>query len=227
MKILAVIPARAGSKGIRNKNITKLNKKSLIEYTFLAAKKSLLKNIFLITDCLKTKKIAKKYNINCEYKRPKNLSKDDTSFIQTFSHFNKWLFKKNFYFDYVMVLQPTSPLRTFKDINNCIRILRENKPLSLFSVSKSIEHPAEAVNIKKKKKWNYIIKRSKKIFRRQDFILKSFFENGAIYVAHKKIIERKKLYSKNNHICYLMPKINSFDIDDKEDLRICEKMLKN
>lgn len=225
MKILGVIPARAGSKGIKNKNIIKLNRISLIEYTFLAAKKSLLKNIFLISDCLKTKKIAKKYKINYEYIRPKKLSKDNTSFIQTFNHFNEWLKKNNFNYEYVMVLQPTSPLRSFEDINNCIKILKENRPLSLFSVSKSIEHPAEAINIKKKK-WDYIVKRSKKILRRQDFELKSFFENGAIYATHKKIIEKKKLYSNKNHICYLMPKIKSFDINDKEDLEICKKILK-
>ena len=71
MKILAVIPARAGSRGIKNKNIKKLNKKSLIEYTFLAATKSNLKDIFLITDCMKTKKISKKYKINNKYTRPK------------------------------------------------------------------------------------------------------------------------------------------------------------
>ena len=226
MRILGVIPARAGSKGIKNKNIIKLNNKSLIEYTFLAANKSLLKNIFLISDCLKTKKIAKKYKINYDYIRPKKLSKDNTSLIQTFNHFNKWLKKNNYNYDYVMVLQPTSPLRSFKDINNCIKLLKVKKPLSLFSVSNSIEHPSETISIKKKQ-WDYIINRSKKIFRRQDFGLKSFFENGAIYATHKSIIEKRKLYTKKNHICYLMPKTKSFDINDKEDLVICEKMLKN
>ena len=94
MKILAVIPARAGSRGIKNKNITKLNKKSLIEYTFLAATKSNLKDIFLITDCIKTKKISKKYKINHEYNRPKNLSGDYARIVDVVSFETKKLEKK-------------------------------------------------------------------------------------------------------------------------------------
>ena len=57
--------------------------------------------------------------------------------------------KNNYNYDYVMVLQPTSPLRSFKDINNCIKLLKVKKPLSLFSVSNSIEHPSETISIKK------------------------------------------------------------------------------
>ena len=125
MKIIAVIPARAGSRGIKNKNIIKLNKKSLIEYTFLAATKSNLKDIFLITDCMKTKKISKKYKINNKYTRPKNLSGDKISFIETFLHFNKWLKIKKISYDYLVVLQPTSPLRNYKDINNCLKIIKK------------------------------------------------------------------------------------------------------
>ncbi len=226
MKILAVIPARAGSRGIKNKNITKLNKKSLIEYTFLAATKSNLKDIFLITDCIKTKKISKKYKINHEYNRPKNLSGDKISFIETFLHFNNWLKIKKISYDYLVVLQPTSPLRNYKDINNCLKIIKNKKPLSLFSISSSLENPFEAIDLNNKT-WKYVIKRKKMTTRRQDFKINSFFENGAIYIAHKNLLNKKKLYSNNKHINYIMPKIRSFDINDIEDLKVCNAILKS
>lgn len=227
MKIISVIPARAGSKGIKNKNIIKLNNKHLIEYTFSAASKSNIKNNFVITDCKKTKKISKKYKINSEYLRPKNLSGDKISFIETFLHFNNWLKVKNISFDYIVVLQPTSPLRNYKDINKCLKIIKNKKPLSLFSISPSVENPFEAINLKSKKKWNYVIKRKKIIARRQDFKINSFFENGAIYIAHANLLKKRKLYSNIRHLNYIMPKIRSFDINDKEDLKVCNAILKS
>jgi CMP-N,N'-diacetyllegionaminic acid synthase len=227
MKIISVIPARAGSKGIKNKNIIKLNNKHLIEYTFSAALKSNIKNNFVITDCKKTKKISKKYKINSEYLRPKNLSGDKISFIETFLHFNNWLKLKNISFDYIVVLQPTSPLRNYKDINKCLKIIKNKKPLSLFSISPSVENPFEAINLKNKKKWNYVIKRKKIIARRQDFKINSFFENGAIYIAHANLLKKRKLYSNIRHLNYIMPKIRSFDINDKEDLKVCSAILKS
>lgn len=227
MNIISVIPARAGSKGIKNKNIVKLNNKRLIEYTFQAASKSNIKKNFLITDSNIIKKISKKYKINSDYQRPKNISGDKISFIKTFLHFSKWLKLKKIDFDYLVVLQPTSPLRNYIDINNCLKIIKKVKPLSLFSVSPSLEHPSEAIYFREKKKWDYIIKRKKNITRRQEFEINSYFENGAIYIAHNSLLSKKKLYSKHDHYNYVMPKIKSFDINDKEDLKICNAILKN
>ena len=80
----------------------------------MAATKSNLKDIFLITDCMKTKKISKKYKINNKYTRPKNLSGDKISFIETFLHFNKWLKIKKISYDYLVVLQPHLHLEIIK-----------------------------------------------------------------------------------------------------------------
>ena len=94
MKFISVIPARAGSKGVKNKNIFPLNKKPLISYTFNAAKKSMIKNNFVLTDSKKIKKIAKNYGINGDYERPKKFSQSNTSLIETLSHFYEWTKKK-------------------------------------------------------------------------------------------------------------------------------------
>ncbi len=224
MKIIGVVPARKGSKSIKNKNILKINKKSLIEYTFREIKKSKLKKSYVITDSEKIKKIAKKYAVNSDYIRPKKLSRDNTSLLSNLIHFTKWLDKKKIIYDFLMILQPTSPARTFYDINSVINILERKKPESLFSINYSSEHPYESIKINKSK-WHYILPKAKKFYRRQDFDFTSFFINGAIYAISRKIIMRKKLIG-NNHILYKMPKIRSFDIDDIEDIEIVRKILR-
>ena len=191
MKFISVIPARAGSKGVKNKNIFPLNKKPLISYTFNAAKKSMIKNNFVLTDSKKIKKIAKNYGINGDYERPKKFSQSNTSLIETLSHFYEWTKKKIINFDYMVVLQPTSPLRKHEDINRACNLIKKNKCKSLFSISESLEHPYEAIDVKKGK-WKYILKKSKNFYRRQDFDINSYFINGSIYIIHKNLIIKKK-----------------------------------
>ena len=99
MKFISVIPARSGSKGVKNKNIFPLNKKPLISYTFNAVKKSMIKNNFILTDNKKIKRIAKNFGINNDYERPKKLSQSNTSLIDTLFHFYKWTRKKSIYFE--------------------------------------------------------------------------------------------------------------------------------
>ena len=225
MKFVAVIPARKGSKTIKKKNLVFIKKKKLIEYTFREVKKSKLKNeTYVLTDSKKIKKIAKKYNINSQYVRPRYLSLDNTSLVKTLMHFVKWIssIKK---VDYVVVLQPTSPLRNYKDINNAISQVKKKKLKSLFSISESLEHPYETISINKKS-WSYIIPKAKLFYRRQDFDLNSYFINGAIYIVNINLILKNKMHDKLRHGFYKMPKIRSFDINDKEEIQIIKKILK-
>ena len=224
MKILGIVPARKGSKSIKDKNILKINKKPLIEYTFTEIKKSKLKSSFILTDSLKIKKIAQKYKINNDYIRPKVLSKDNTSLLSNLIHFDKWLKKKEIFYDYFLILQPTSPVRSFIDINSVINMLIKKKPESLFSINNSNEHPYECIKIKRTK-WSYILPKAKNFYRRQDFDFESFFINGAFYAVHRNLIRKKKLIGKK-HFLYKMPKSRSFDINDLEDIEIVRKILK-
>ncbi len=226
MQFISVIPARKSSKGIKNKNILKLNNKPLIEYTYREAQKSIIKKNFVLTDSNEIKKLSKKYKINSNYHRPKKLSGDKISLTTTLNHFYSWTKKKSIYFDYLVVLQPTSPLRLSKDINKAIKIVKKYKPKSLFSISSSIEHPYETIKIHKNS-FNFVLKKSKNFFRRQDFDINSFFINGSIYVISKQLIKEKKIYSKINHKFYIMPKSRSLEINDLEEVKIIESILKN
>lgn len=225
MKFISAIPARAGSKGIKNKNIFKVGNKPLIEHTFYAAMKSNIKNNFVLTDSLKIKRIAKKYNVISDYNRPKKLSGSRVSLSETLFDFHLWLNKKKIYYDYMVVLQPTSPLRNYKDINNSINMIKKNKSMSLFSISESLEHPYETI-IKKKDSWKFTLNQSKKFYRRQDFDIETFFINGAIYISNRKLIKTKKVFIQDNHSFYKMPKSRTFEINDKDEAYITESILK-
>ena len=226
MKFIAVITARKGSKGIKNKNIIKINDVPLVEYTFKAVSKSnVKKNCYVLTDSNKIKQLAKKYSINTDYIRPPSTSNDKTSSISTLKHFSDWYLKDNEY-DAMILLQPTSPLRNFVDMNKSIQIFKKEKISSLFSISKHLEHPYDAINLKKKYKLNFVFNKRKKIFRRQDFDLNSYFHNGAIFIITKKLINKKKMYDLSNHGYYIMPKIRSVELDEREDIEIFKKLLK-
>ena len=222
---LGVVPARTGSKDIKKKNTFLINKKPLIQYTFRELKKSVIKRKYLLSDDLKIKKIAKKFNISVDYIRPKNISKSTTSLSDTLHHFHKWTKSRKIYYDYLVVLQPTSPLRSYMDINQAVAKTKKKKYKSLFSISESLEHPYESIKFYKKNRWKYVLSKSKLFYRRQDFDFKSFFINGAIYIIHKELIEKKKIYDNKNHGFFIMPKNRSIDVNDLSEIEIVKKLL--
>jgi CMP-N-acetylneuraminic acid synthetase len=215
-----VIPARKGSKGIKNKNIVKVNNKKLIEFTFKEIKKISSPKKYLISDSLEIKRIASKYEINTDYVRPKKLSKDNTDLIENLIHFDKFI-KDKIKFKHYVILQPTSPLRSSKDIVNSIKKYNLEKADSLFSISKSIEHPSDTIFLKK----NYFFYFKKEKNNLRQFYNDSFYINGAIYIFNRKLLNKKKIISKK-HSLYKMPKVRSLDVNDLQDLELLKKILK-
>ena len=226
MKFLAVIPARSNSQSIKKKNTFIINNKPLVQYTFEAVNKSLINKGYLVSDDIKIKKLAKKFNISIDYFRPKKLSKSNTSLTETLFHFHKWTKSEKIFYDYLVILQPTSPLRNFKDINYAVRIVRKKKYKSLCSISESLEHPYECIKIEKNGKWKYILSKSKLYYRRQDYDFDSYFINGAIFIIHRELISKKKTYDNRKHGFYLMPKYRSIDINELDEVKIIEPLLK-
>ena len=214
-----LVPARKGSKGIKGKNLVKINKKELIVRTFESLKGMKKENKYVLTDDNKVKNIAKKYNIDTSYFRKKILSGDDVVLIDTVKDFCIYLGTRKAY-KYVVILQPTSPFRTFLDIKKSLQKFKKNNYSSLFSISPSMEHPNDCIFIDKKK-IQYFINQKNSM---RQFYKKSFFINGAIYVSEKKNIFNDKFINKKNHGTYIMKKINSLDLDDKEDLDLTRKI---
>ncbi len=214
-----IVPARKNSKGIRNKNLVRHKKKSLIEHTFKILNSINKKNKFVLTDCNKIKKIASKYSISVDYKRPNKLSGDKIELLDNLIHFDKYLSKYH-NFKYYVILQPTSPLRTKKDLFESIRIFNKKRFDSLFSASPSIEHPSDSFYLHRNK-IKYFIKTKNSL--RQSYH-KSYFVNGAIYIFKKTLLKKKKIISQKHGI-YMMKKINSLDIDDYQDLDLFKKII--
>ena len=226
MKFLAVIPARSGSQSIKKKNTFLINNKPLIQYTFEELKKSLIKEKYLLSDDKNIKKLAKKFNLSVDYLRPKNLSKSTTSLVDTLFHFHKWTESKKIYYDYLVVLNPTSPLRNYKDINSAIQIVQRKKYKSLSSISESLEHPYECIKFDKNGKWKPVLSKSRLYYRRQDFDFNSYFINGAIFIIHRELIIKKKNYDNKKQGFFIMPKYRSIDINDLDEMKIAELLLK-
>tara|TARA_B100000035_G_scaffold314368_1_gene330442 strand:- start:1133 stop:1840 length:708 start_codon:yes stop_codon:yes gene_type:complete len=224
-RILGIIPARSGSKGLKNKNIKVFAGKPLIYWTIKEAKK--VKNInklIVSTDSKKIATIAQKYNVEVPFLRPKNISKDQSSSFELLRHAINYYKKKKIFFDYLVLLEPTSPLRTSKDINYCIEFVKKNKIKSLISVSKvKSQHPANLLKLRKNRKLN--LKKNKFIPRRQ--MLESFFyPEGSIYISEINLILRTRTFYNKETCTVTFPDWKSFEIDDIKDFKFVENLFK-
>ena len=227
MEILAVIPARGGSKGIPRKNIRPLNGRPLIYYTIEEAKKSKYVSRFIVsTEDQKISIISKKFGAEV-LKRPKRLARDDTSTIDVIIHILKQLKRReNYTPDLIVLLQPTSPLRTNKDIDNAINtFLNCKKCLSLVSVTKFSHSPFWAFKIKNKylsPAFGY-----KYLKTRRQKIPKLYRPNGAIFISTPKVLFKYKTFYTPKTIAYVMPLERSIDIDTNLDFLIAELLIKS
>ena len=191
-KVLGIILARGGSKGIKNKNLLKLKKKNLIQLAIKTAQKSkLLDKIIFSSDSIKLIKTARK-EIKVDYVRPKSLATDNSSSYDVARHVVHWLEKKNKdIFKYIVLLQPTTPFRTPNDIDECIKNIMKYKLNAVITVTDS-DYPAHWLI--KKNKFNILsklIKTKKKIFTRQT-APKTFKPNGMVYVFERNFLLKLK-----------------------------------
>ena len=209
-KILGVVVARLNSKRLKNKNILKYKKKMLIEHTFESAKKSkFIDNIILSSESEKIINLAKKIGYNVPFKRPKNLSKDNIDAVKVVLHALKKI--KDSY-DYVILLQPTSPLRKSKDIDESIKKIFKNNYKTLISIYKSKKKGKFKIKIVN----NHFIKRDYNNNYSKKF---DYYSNGAIFISETKHFLKNVDFFSSKTGFYLMPENRSIDIDYKEDFR--------
>tara|TARA_Y100000590_G_scaffold466184_2_gene640764 strand:- start:2018 stop:2746 length:729 start_codon:yes stop_codon:yes gene_type:complete len=218
---VAIIPARAKSAELKNKNIIRIKKHPLISYSIEAAKKSkFIKRVFVTTDGKKIAKISKIYGADI-IKRPMalagNIIMPDASIVHAINHIEKNL---NISFDNIVFLQPTSPIRKHSDIDNAIKLFKKKNADSLFS---SVDIHPLMWKIKKNKatplNYNY-----KKRVRRQD-TEKNVVENGSIYITKKNIFKKYKSRLAGKIITYMMDSWSIFEIDNKKDSEIISSLL--
>jgi len=227
LKILAIIPARGGSKGLPRKNIKPLLGKPLIAWTIEQAKNSKYIDMVVVsTEDKEIAEISKKYGAEV-IERPEELARDDSPTFDAIIHVLDYFQNKKELFDIVVILEPTSPLRKDNDIDNAIKLFIKNidKADSLISVGEvHLENPY----IMKKIEDGYVkpfIKSEQSIYQRQQ-LPKVYFPYGVIYLSKIEEFKKYKTVYQERTIPYFIERWQNYEIDDLYDFIAIESILK-
>lgn len=220
LNFLGIIPARGGSKGIKRKNIYPLASKPLIGYTIDAALSSgVLEEVLVSTDDHEICEVARKLGVEV-IKRPPELADDATPTVEVAIH----AFRETGHEGPLMVLQPTSPLRTAEDIRGAVKTFEQNSWAdSLVSITDFPHTPFWAMKIENRRLKPLFGSKYFKM-RRQD-LEKAYIPNGAIFIGKKETLEEKGTFYTENTVAYYMPPERSIDIDTEIDIKFAEFLL--
>ena len=221
--MLAIIPARDGSKGVIGKNQRILVDKPLIAYTILSALESnSVDRVIVSTDSEEIAKIALEYGAEVPFLRPKSISQDDSPILENYNYvLNRLKVDFNEKHDSFVALQPTSPFRNAYDIDSAVDLFLNNPTSSIISFT--IEsHPIE---------WNRLLNSDgtfhslgfDEIHNRQKY-KSTYYFNGAVYVYKTKLINNMAMYT-DDSLAYIMPVERSLDIDTEDDFLYAESLM--
>lgn len=221
-RVLAVIIARGGSKGVVRKNVRIVGGKPMIAWSIDAANSSrFVDRVILSTDDDEIGVVARQFNCDVPFHRPPELATDSASSVDVLLHAVASIDQD---YEWIVLLQPTSPLRLAEDIDSalerctsagaefCVSVSESSKPLAwMFQLlpDMRIQPCVEAVDVA----------------RRQDAAT-SYFLNGAVYVARLTALRKKRTFLDPGTIAYVMPRNRSIDIDDELDLFIADSLLR-
>lgn len=220
-KGLIIIPARGGSKGIKNKNIIDVCGKPLIFYTIDAAlkakKNGVVDEVIISTDSEKIADVSSRLGASVPFLRPKSISGDKAKSIDFMLHAIDYFEKKGIFYDYLILLQPTSPLRNYDDIRGSVDVFLNNKGNSLISVCKEDRVDETELYYKKNDLGIPLSQKHNKGIRRQD-LNDLFIRNAAIYITSTEYLKKERKIISDNPLLFEMPQKRSLDIDTKKDL---------
>ena len=225
--ILAVIPARGGSKGIANKNLRKINDKSLIEHAAISVKTlSWIDAVILSSDSEEIRNHAREINLETPFKRPEILANDQAKSIDMWKH--AWIEAEKYYrrtFDISILLEPTSPLRTSQDIQNTVELLIESQSYTVATVSRTPGHytPHKTLKISNTGFIEPYLEDGIKFSIRQE-IPDYYHRNGICYATTREsLIERNNLMQENCTALIIdRPIVN---IDEEIDLKLAQVLM--
>jgi CMP-N-acetylneuraminic acid synthetase len=225
-KILGVITARGGSKGIPGKNIKLLDGKPLIAYTIEVAKKSkLITDLIVSTDDEDIAKVCRDFGAEVPFMRPVELANDTAGHLEVMQHAIKFMEdKKGIVYNYVVIFQPTSPFRTVEDIDETIKKIIEHNVDSAFSMCE-IEPSQHPVKIKKMEGDTVLPYCLEEKFgvRRQDLPV-AYKRSSAVYVTKRDLPMKENRLFGDNIVGHVVLKDRSVDIDTPYDWLLAEYM---
>ena len=225
---LALVCARGGSKGLKGKNLIKLDKKPLVFYAIEKILKNKLKYNCLSTDSTKIIKISKKYGLNNFFIRPKKLSLSNVSKLKVWKHAlyqSEIYYKKKF--KYILDIEVTNPLTNSKDLAKFLRKFNKIKNIydGMFCARDSWKNPYFNIMIKKNDRYQIVNGSKKKIVARQ-MAPKTYDHIAALYIFNTDYIKKTNFLLNGKLAVYKLPLLKSIDIDDKEDFELVKKILK-
>jgi len=223
-RVLAVITARGGSKGLPNKNILPIAGKPLVSWTIEAAKDSqLITHLIVSSDDNRIIEIAKDLRCDAPFIRPSELAQDNSSNSDVLLHALNFLDDE---FDYIVLLQATSPMRLGKDIDRCIELcMKEDTPAAV-SLTEPDKSPYWMYQLDDEHRIRALYPELNKTQRRQ-LLPPAYAPNGAVYVAEVSFFKKHKTFYTDLTKAYLMPKERSVDVDSHLDRVVAEALLKN
>ena len=217
---IALIPARSGSKGIKNKNIKLFCGKPLIQWSIEAAlKTSFVDRVIVSTDSKDYADLALNLGAEVPFIRPSKYAQDDSPSIDMILHALDHIPEAKD----ILLLQPTSPLRDHKDIESIYSFWNSKPNLSVVSISKSKMHPSWMFELNKDLTINSFTKEIK-AFRRQD-LPDIYLINGSMYLATRDFLIKEKSFISPDTLGFIMPKEKSIDIDDEKDWIYAEAVM--
>ncbi len=221
-RILAMIPARGGSKGVHRKNLACICGKPLIAWSIDEALKSrYIDRLILSSEDAEIIQIASELGCDVPFVRPNSLAQDDTPMIEVVSHALSILGEG---FSYLVLLQPTSPLRNAQDIDTCIQHCLASNAKACISMTEASKSPFWMYSVSETGYLVPFMDNDKQYTRRQD-IPKAFIPNGAVYVSEIDFLRERSAFITDQTKAYIMPAERSFDIDSRLDMEICEFLL--
>lgn len=223
MKILYLIPARGGSKGIPHKNIKLLNGKPLIQYSIEVARELVDdEDICLSTDDEEIKKVAETLGLKVPFLRPDYLASDTAGTSDVIVHALDFYSQQGKQYDVVVLLQPTSPLRTVQNVKDCLKLYS-----SEFDMVTTVKESSVSAVLCKENGQGYLEQViGGNNVRRQD-AEKLYEYNGAVYVINAEAVKEKGLGGFTKIKKCVMDEENSVDIDTMLDWLLIENILKN
>jgi CMP-N-acetylneuraminic acid synthetase len=225
-KILALVPARAGSRGIPHKNLAEICGRPLIAYTLEAAAASAcLDRTIVSTDSPEIALAARRLGAEAPFLRPRELATDHTPTLPVLRHALDWLDEHQAYRpDVLVLLQPTSPLRAARDIDQAVALLFERDADSVVSVSEARTHPALTRIIRDDGTLAPYRSDLHPPGRRQDDAT-VYQLNGAIYAMRPDLLARRGTWYTDRTLAYVMPWSRALDVDEPFDLDILTALL--
>lgn len=224
-RILAVIPARGGSKGLPGKNIRELAGKPLIAWSIEAGRQSrYVDQLTISTDSPAIARVAREWGGDVPFLRPAELATDEAKGIDAILHAVRWHRENSQVFDLILVLQPTSPLRTAEDIDRAIELLFEKNASAIVSVCPTDHHPWLANTLPEGGSMKEFLRPEVQNTNRQS--LPNFYRlNGAIYLADISFLEETCTFIADGTIAFPMAAEKSIDIDNLLDFKLAGILL--